>query len=49
MKLIVNIYDHSEVIHVKFYRGVVSYSRVIALLIPLIAMIFRRQPLVSHN
>ena len=33
MKLILNIYDHGEAMHVKFYRGVVSYSRVIALLI----------------
>ena len=33
MKLILNIYDHGEAMHVKFYCGVVSYSRVIALLI----------------
>ena len=33
MKLILNIYDHGEAMHVKFYCRVVSYSRVIALLI----------------
>ena len=33
MKLILNIYDHSEVMHVKFYRGDVSYSGVIALFV----------------
>ena len=28
---ILNIFNHSEVMHVKFYLGVVGYSRVIAL------------------
>ena len=31
MKPILNIYDHKEVMHAKFYWGVVSYRRVIAL------------------
>ena len=30
MKLILNICDDNEVMHVKFYCNVVSYSRVIA-------------------
>ena len=30
MKLILNIFGHNEVMHVKFYWDVFSYSRVIA-------------------
>ena len=29
MKLILNIYEGSEVMHMKFYQGVISYSGVI--------------------
>ena len=31
IKLILNIYDQSEVVYVKFYQGVTSYSGVNAL------------------
>ena len=31
MKLILNIYYHGEVMHVKVYRGVISNSGVVAL------------------
>ena len=31
MKLILTIYSHNEVMHIKFYWGTVGYSRVIAL------------------
>ena len=40
MKLIWNIYDYGEVMHMKFYQGVISYSRVIALWLPKFQLYF---------
>ena len=31
MKLILNVYDHGVVMHVKFHQGVISYTGAIAL------------------
>ena len=40
MQLILNIYDHGEIMHVKFYWGVISYRGVIALLLPDLQLFF---------
>ena len=40
MKLVMNIYYHGEVMHVKFYWGVISYRGAIALLLPKFQLFF---------
>ena len=44
MKLILNIYDHGVVMHVKFYKGVISYRVVIAFNLPKFQWFFHPQP-----